>query len=51
MGERLQRVIDMLELVEVRRAQNHKLMASAIDTIRAIQAELEQTEKQEKKTT
>lgn len=41
MQERIQRVIDMLELVEVRRSQNHKLLATAIDSLRAIQAEAE----------
>jgi len=46
LGERLQRVIDMLELVEVRRTQNHKLLASAVDMLRAIQAEEEEREKE-----
>lgn len=41
MVERLQRVIDILELVEVRRTQNHKLLAAAVEGLRAIQSEIE----------
>lgn len=44
MPERVQKIIDMLELVEVRRSQNHKLLAAAIDALRAIQAEAAQPE-------
>lgn len=46
MEERIQRVIEMLELVEVRRTQNHKLLAGAVDALRAIQAEIAEPKKE-----
>ncbi len=47
MPERIMKVIEMLELVEVRRLQNHKLIAAAIDSLRAIASEM-QTRQEEK---
>lgn len=40
MQERIAKIIEMLELVEVRRSQNHKLLATAVDSLRAIREEL-----------
>lgn len=49
MKERLQRIIDMLEMVEVRRTQNHKLIAGVVDALRAIQSEIAEDEKETQK--
>lgn len=49
MPERIMKVIELLDLVEVRRLQNHKLIAAAIDSLRAIANDLQAQTKQEEK--
>ena len=46
MPERILKVIEMLDLVEVRRLQNYRIMAAAIDALRAIAGEMQQQAQQ-----
>ena len=49
MKEQIAKIIEMLELVEVRRTQNHKLIAGAVDALRSICQELQTREAEEVK--
>lgn len=40
MPERIAKIIEMLEMVEVRRSQNHKLIVAAVESLRVLQEEI-----------
>ena len=46
MKERIAKIIEMLEMVEVRRTQNHKLLAAAVESLRVLQDEAAKLERE-----